>query len=154
LILCGSNRELKNLYHWEHFVKRSSYLIVVSLISSLWLGCGPGGPNLIVVSGDVRFDGEPVSEGTVTFFSKQSGAAPVAELNTDGHFEFTDGIPAGDYAVVIAPPFVEQAAGVPITEAPKEYPNIPQKYRSDTTSDLKATITDEKFEPLRFELTP
>jgi hypothetical protein len=124
------------------------------MMTGLWLGCGQSGPRLIVVSGDVSFNGQPVSEGTVTFFSKLSGAAPAAELNIEGHFEFAEGIPAGDYAVVIAPPFVEQVAGAPVTEAPKEYPNIPQKYRSDITSDLKVTITDATAEPVRFELTP
>lgn len=128
------------------------FCLIVGLM--LLAGCGDGEPSRIPVTGTVTFDGEPVTEGTVTFFSRSTGVADGAPLNSEGRFEFADGLPAGEYVVSVAPPPPEEVAGAPSAAPPKEYPDIPQKYRSDVTTDLKATVEEGSSEPLRFELSP
>lgn len=129
-------------------------MVGIALLTLVVVGCGESGPPRIPVSGSVTFESKPVTEGTVTFLSRKSGAATAAKLNDEGKFEIPEGLPAGDYVVSVAPPFTEEVAGAPVTEPAKEYPNIPQKYRSDTTSDLKATIKEDQQEPFQFKLAP
>ncbi|MCA9116767.1 MAG: carboxypeptidase regulatory-like domain-containing protein [Planctomycetaceae bacterium] len=112
---------------------------------SLVLLAGCGGSSEVAkqpVTGRVTFDGEAVTEGTVNFFSPETGAGASAPLDSTGSFKMEEGIPAGTYKVSIQPPSQEVAAGAPEPENPKEYPNIPEKYRSDTTSGLTANVTD------------
>src|SRR5690606_8721702 len=93
--------------------------------------------------------GQPVPEGLVTFSSEKTGIAAPATLNDKGEFTIPKGIEVGEYQVTITPPDPEDVAGAPpVTSTPKDYSNIPQAYRSLTTSELRATVErgDNSFE--------
>lgn len=105
------------------------------------------------IQGSVTFEGQPVTVGSVNFYSPETGSAAAATLDASGQFELNEGLPAGTYKVSVQPPIQEVAAGAPEPETVQEYPQIPEKYRSDTTSGLSATVGTEgnRFE---FQLSP
>lgn len=109
-------------------------------------GCGSNSPRGIPkadVTGEVLFQQKPVSEGVVTFYSEKTGIAAPADLDSTGHFTIPDGIEIGTYIVTVAPPFIEEVAGAPPAAKPTPtYDNIPQKYRSIETSDLRADVKE------------
>lgn len=124
-----------------------SLACVISLAS-----CGGGGDNappLVKVNGKVTSKGEPVSEGVISF-SSSKGINASAELQTDGTYvmksQWGNGMPAGDYSVMISPPAPKTAPGTAATEKPaeKDYPQIPKKYRAYSTSRLEAKVAEGK----------
>jgi predicted small lipoprotein YifL len=135
-------------------LNRCLLLLLLAAAPAWTAGCGKSGPVRFPVTGEVTFEGQPVTEGTVSFVSKETGTASAAALDASGRFEIPDGLPAGRYVVAVAPPPPEEVGGAPAADPPREYPNIPQKYRSDTTSDLTADVGDGAQEPFRFALTP
>jgi|GEM_PF-620984 len=115
-------------------------LVSVALIS----GCG-GDPRGIArgdITGEVTFEGAPVTEGSVNFFSDKTGIAAGAKLDEKGSFTIPDGIEVGSYIISITPPYEEEEPPGLSTEekTKKEYPDIPAKYRSGETSGLKAEV--------------
>lgn len=104
-------------------------------------GSGPAGE----VSGKVTFEGKPVTEGTVTFQS-DAGTGDEGTLNAEGAYSLKRPLPTGDYKVFILPPVVKSVD--PKTRRTvsdlKPMPDIPEKYRSQATSDLKAKIEPGK----------
>ncbi len=52
------------------------------------------------------------------------------------------GLPLGSYKVCVSPPLVLHPIGAKVLPKPKQYPNIPVKYRNYTTSGLTVTIID------------
>ena len=117
-------------------------------------GCGPGGPVRLPVAGEVRFAGQPVQDGIVSLFSRETGIASGGRLNNKGRFTVAEGMPAGSYVVTVRPPPSEVAPPMVAPDPLVAYPNIPQRYWSDTTSDLTATVESSRREPLRFDLVP
>ena len=117
-------------------------------------GCGPGGPPRFPVSGEVRFEGEPVQDGIVSLFSRETGIASGGRLDAQGRFRVTEGMPAGSYVVTVRPPPSDVAPPMVAPDPAVAYPNIPKKYWSDTTSDLTATVESSRREPLRIDLVP
>lgn len=106
-------------------------------------GCGSsdGRSASAIVKGTVTHQGQPVTEGRVNLYSPETGNAGSANLSPEGKYEIAEGIPPGKYKAYVTPP--------PITTAPKpgeslvavrEYPNIPESYRSDATSNLTVDV--------------
>ena len=124
-----------------HFVALCGFAVVVSCV----VGCGGSGQAELPVgqvSGTVTFAGEPVTEGFVNLVSAEGGRGYQQALGPEGKFQIEDPVVAGLYAVFITPP----EAAPPSVESPSpEVPdpaNIPQRYRNQETSDLKASITE------------
>lgn len=94
------------------------------------------------LKGSVTFNGKPVTEGIANLMNQEFGRAYSAPLGPDGTFEIKDPVIVGSYVVFIAPPI----GAAPTIDAPvvKEVnpENIPAKYRSEKTTDLKADIID------------
>ncbi len=118
----------------------------LALAAAAIVGCGKDveyGP----VYGRVTFNGQPLSEGQVVFFEPQIHVYHTAKIRPDGEFvaKMADGpgLIVGTYQVAVMPPVVEgpgtQAIG---PSAPREYPNIPAKYRDPKTSGLTVTIEE------------
>ena len=121
-------------------------LLLICFISA---GCGgEDTPPISTVTGRVTFGGEPVGEGSISFLS-EDGKGGNAELQEDGTFSLTsqygEGIQAGSYKVMISPPPDEAFVAIddPNPPAPKEYPQIPEKYRSYATSGFTAEVGDD-----------
>ncbi len=118
----------------------------LAVILTFALGCGGADerPPLKSVEGQVVFNNQPVTEGTVTFEDAQTGSAATAELDAEGRYELN--VPDGTYQVTIAPPMVEVSSdpNSPPEQKFKDVANIPNKYRSAQSTDLSATVSEEK----------
>ncbi|MCA9116963.1 MAG: carboxypeptidase regulatory-like domain-containing protein [Planctomycetaceae bacterium] len=107
---------------------------------------GPDG----TVSGQVTFGNQPVSEGTVNFYSSTEGYIAHATIGSDGKYQLNPGTPVGEYQVTVTPPEVappvvmveDNPDAVAAAPEAKEYPNIPEKYRKTDTSGLQLTIAE------------
>jgi len=131
-------------------------LILVLLLGLMLSGCqkedryGPRGR----VTGKVTYEGQPVSEGAVSFFNAESSITTSGKLEADGSYTLmfagSQDVPLGKYIVTVHPPSVSHEPG----EAPppqKEYPDIPFKYRERQTTDLTAEV-EAKDQEFDFEL--
>lgn len=131
-------------------------LIVVFLLNSVLLvGCG-GGADAVPqgdVSGAVKVNGQPVTQGKITFTSAALGAAGSADLAADGTYTFPGPLPAGEYKVY----FSEAGLGDrPPSEDPKAdamsgLKDVPEKYQSEQSTDLTATV-EKGSNDIPFEL--
>lgn len=124
-------------------IQRSFLGCVAGLLLCVSLfGCGSQAKGTGLVSGTVVADGKPVTKGLVSFSMAAKGVGALADLDANGGFKFENPLPAGEYVVTVGPPRPDPNLGpktiVPID--PKEYANIPKKYYSEKTSDLKAKI--------------
>ena len=116
---------------------------------TLFAGCpGASGPQTTTVQGRVTYQGQPVSQGYVSFLptGPASGDTPsrpaTGTLNPDGTYQLAtfgenDGAIPGDYQVTIV-----SKTGGPSPEDPEaeEKWHIPQKYGTAADSGLTATI--------------
>jgi len=98
------------------------------------------------VQGLVTFNGQPISEGMVVFFSPETCVYQAARIQPDGSFtaKMSDGpgLLVGEYQVAVMPPVIEgpgSKAFSPI--APRDYREIPPKYRNPKTSGLTLSVT-------------
>lgn len=129
----------------------SRSLIIASSICSLFaiVGCsgGTSGPAPSMVAGSVTLAGKALSDGTVSFSSPGTGNGAIAKLGAEGKFVVSGGVVPGDYRVTVTPP-----TPTPDNPTPPAS-DIPEKYRSETTSDLTCKITGGS-NTLKFELMP
>lgn len=130
---------------------RIATLVSLGLFAVPWIsGCGSGDSKPSVkVTGEITYEGKPVTEGEVSF-EAQDGAAATVSLDSEGKFEIEQ-LPVGEYAVSVTPP--------PITEAPTEanvkiktYENIPDGYQTISTSDFRAEVDDEGENHFKFDM--
>ena len=104
-------------------------------------GCGSG-EKPIDVSGKVTFKGEPVTEGSVQFIDDRTGRGAEVDLGPDGTYKAS--LFAGEYKVVVTPPYiVDESKGIP-NPYYKKVKNIPAKYHSTDTSGLTAAVSPDK----------
>ena len=117
------------------------------VLSALLLGCGKSGSvEYVVVSGEVSWQGKPVSRGTIRFVpqGETKGPTSAAEI-IDGKYEVTarGGVPIGEHRVEI----VAVAGGRSMAEensmpaddgSARLIQYIPAKYNKQ--SELKAAI--------------
>ena len=127
------------------------------LASSLLPGCGGANPHSRKPSAQVTvavtYGGQPVSEGRVDLSNEQTGEGGGGQLNAQG-VAVIPGVALGTYTVVVAPPellVVPGATGQP-APANKDYPNIPKKVRSFTSSPLKVEVKKDSPNEFKFEL--
>jgi len=120
------------------------------LMTAFACGCGSGPhsnhPTGKIVAA-VTYDGQPVTTGIVNFSNSQTGLGGAGPLSQDGTATINS-VPTGEYLVTVTPPAPPQDDPNP---KPVEYPNLPKKFRSESTSTLKATVTTGVNE-LKFEL--
>ena len=132
---------------------RAGLVGLVSLLLLFVAGCGEGAAVTGKVKGKVLFEGQPVTEGVVNFFNKAEGTGAQAALDSAGNFVLEAPIPAGNYVVYITPPRPPDPVAGQSAPAPKDYANIPEKYRSESNTLLTAEIeggeNDVSFEMKR-----
>lgn len=147
--------------------RRCSRLAPALLV--LTLGCGQAAnPNAPAeVNGAVKYDGHPVTAGTVTFFAKDTGLpAGAAPIGPDGTYHVID-MPAGEMAVAIETesanhhrpqpqygkrhrgaqgPTAEMTSPMPedYKAAEGAYVKIPAKYADRVKSGLTVSISNGK----------
>jgi hypothetical protein len=112
-----------------------------AVLGALCLGSCGGGPPMGEVSGKVTFEGRPVAEGRVSFMNTTAGTGGEGQLK-DGAYTLSAPLPPGDYKVMVTPLTVRQQDGGkgPVVGVEKPAPDIPPKYRTIGSTDLKATV--------------
>ena len=121
---------------------------------AITVGCSSG-PRTGKVQGKVSFEGNPVTEGLITFLNPKEGGAAEAEINKDGTYAVKVGVVVGDYLVVITPHTVlmdTDPGKSPPAPVEKPAPNIPQRYRQQGSTTLKAKVA-EGMNTIDFEMT-
>ena len=137
---------------------------------SIVIGCGSqaGIDGTTPVTGTVTHQGKPVAGATVVFAPEGSGRSASGMTDASGRFQLTtlaagDGAMPGKYQVSISKTEVTgdlsreeaeayfQEHGEAPTAASKEL--LPEKYKSPTTSELTAEVTDGGPNNFAFDLT-
>jgi len=146
---------------WIHAASTS---LVVSVLVA---GCGPSGPTVVPIRGEVHFQGEPlknVPQGLVHYLpSTAEGRQASGRIQPDGSFVLTtfqkaDGVVPGEYNITVSayttqPELtreqVEARAGAGI--APPRL-LIPEKYTDPAKSGLSDTVDSNHSGFKRIEL--
>jgi len=139
------------------------YALVLStlILSSSLSGCGSSeeGPQRMVVTGQVTYDGKPVSQGEIWFLPAEGRSAPQAGAKIkDGKYrvENKGGVPIGSCIVKITAERPMENVKVVADGGPEEIPTsqyLPEKYNTET--ELTAQI-ESASEPVQkdFDLKP
>lgn len=124
------------------FLPRAASVAALSAAVALAVaGCGSA-EKQYDVSGKVTFKGEPVTEGQVQFIEDRTGRGAQVDLGPGGAYTAT--LFAGEYKVVVTPPYmVDESGGMP-NPYYKKVKNIPAKYHSTETSGLTAAVAPDK----------
>lgn len=159
-------------------MKRLALSLAFPLLGVLAIGCGgaegdTGRAETYETTGKITFDGKPVEDATVTFSPTGTQPPAVGRTDPEGNYslrtyEDGDGAAAGDYTVLVMKETVTAAAapthdevvasggspqahsGAPGASTTKS--ELPTKYSSQATSDLKATVTEDGENNFDFNL--
>src|ERR1019366_6706307 len=140
--------------------RRSTVMVLV--LAGIAQGTGLAGckrgPAIGEIHGRVTFQEKPVSAGTISFFNPELGSGADAPLGEDGTYVVKTkdrGLVVGEYIVFITPEtYIEKSdPTTPAARVEKNAPNIPEKYRRQGTTPLKATVAAGKNE-LNFDMQP
>ncbi len=105
------------------------------LLAILTAGCSRGTGN---ISGTVKFNGEPLPAGTITFYDQDNGTSSDA-IKPDGTYSVKK-VPTGPVKVAIAVPLpipmVGPGGGEPLTLPVPKVPSIPANYLDAEQSGL------------------
>jgi hypothetical protein len=145
-------------------------LLAVPLCLALVAGCGSNKSAPAKITGHVKYKGEPVTGGTITFYAEKGGGYP-AEIDPDGTYSVAD-VPLGAMKVAIETESVKNLErkavyrdnkghvqqNSPLQQEggsagpPPKYVKIPAKYKDPQTSNLTCDVTYGK-QKKDFELT-
>jgi len=135
---------------WKTFRRAASSGPILVLAALTLAGCGK--KDYGEVYGRVTFQDKPVTEGMVVVADEEWGTFRTARIQTNGSYVFPvtpqGGLPVkGVYQVAVKPPPVDAPAGIVKTPPkPKEYPDIPAKYRDPKTSGLKFELLESRYQ--------
>lgn len=128
----------RNAAEWRRVVPAGALLLSVCF---LW-GCGSGVDKKV---GSVRVvvthDGEPVTEGSVQMVIAGEGKGAFGDLDATGAVSF-ENVETGNYTVAVYPPAPPEPDPEKPSPPAKEYTNIPERFRSEATSPLKAEVKE------------
>jgi hypothetical protein len=119
---------------------RSLLVLTPALLGLVMLpGCGEGPGTEI--TGTVRFDGEPLTGGKVTFYHpSKPGRNVTATIQPDGTYKIM-AVPAGKVKVtVVALPPLRKHRDARRPHTDLNLPNIPLKYSDPETTDLVCPV--------------
>ncbi|UUO07595.1 hypothetical protein M4951_04635 [Blastopirellula sp. J2-11] len=118
----------------------------ILLVASTYFGASgcnaTSGPPVGVVQGRVTYEGKPVTNGDITFYSGELGSGISEALDADGNYVTQTPIRTGSYTVTILPP------SQPPPEDPRQLivrvvsKDIPAKYRDPNKSGLKFEVRE------------
>jgi hypothetical protein len=129
-------------------------LFALGLLLLLPLGCSKSLPPTVKISGLVKLNGKPLSEGRITLYpSDKAAGSPVSSSITDGLYSLPV-VPKGSYLVAFTTgPAEEVSTGTASSDfnAPKDTKGkkdpIPEKYRKPSLPvEVSADKSDQNFE--------
>jgi hypothetical protein len=133
-------------------------LIGLSSLAAGWGCSGSSSLHTIPVRGRVTYNGQPVTQGTVTFLPREPAAdAPrrpaTGVIQPDGTYRLAtlspeDGAAPGEYQVVIVS--ITSGPSPETPEAPEVWA-IPKQYGNPMQTNLQATIPADAKGPLEFD---
>jgi hypothetical protein len=140
------------------------FLFVAGVMASL-AGCDGGGtapaPPTGKVSGKVTYKGAPVKGAMIQFNDPKGGTSPMVDVADDGSYSIGS-LRAVEYIVAFAPKKAAAAQEQKTAEMvdPQKMAemlktpviDVPEKYKSASTSDLKAKIEADKENKFDFDL--
>lgn len=123
-------------HHSFTYARRAAFCLLIGL-SPLTIGCSDGRPERVPVSGVVKIDGVPLTQGSITFLPAK-GRVSFGQLDDQGRFELMtyepgDGAPLGVSKVAVA-------GRESLSETQARW-LAPKKYSEHATSDLEVDIT-------------
>jgi hypothetical protein len=129
--------------------RRTSSIAAVCCICLAILGCDKG-PQRVVVTGNVKYQGQPIPQGSISFFPSAgtNGTSVIAAVaNGRYNVESNGGLPIGTYDVAIfgvrVPAGTSNTAGVRTASGERPPPQIETQYipkKFNDKTELKATI--------------
>ncbi len=131
-------------------------LVVVALLGAA--GCGGPPPDPVGrVEGQLTFRGQPVTDATLSF-ADGKGNGGDAKLAPDGRFVLETPnaeLPTGTYTVTVAPgTYLDKSdPRSPPVFLEKKAPNVPERYRRQGSSPLKAVVKEGPND-LALDMTP
>jgi len=138
---------------YSRCVSASIHLLLIGCLA--FIGC-VSEPAKGEVQGKVSFKGQPVKEGSITFLNQKGEGDAEAQIGTNGTYTVPGGVVVGDYVIEIKPliHIVDTDPGKsPPAPVEKPAPDIPQKYRQQGKSPLRASVKPGKNE-VNFEMKP
>lgn len=146
---------MKNNLRWSILSRPA--VLGVSLILGAIAGCGDGSLPIAEAEGKVTLNGQPVTEGSVTFISDERGSVYTAPLDSSGQFKFEEPVEVGSYTVTVNPPQPETPPETPEDmkkAAQMSQSGVPEGYHNEAISDLKAEVKQGQANSFTFELNP
>ena len=134
--------------------RRLARITCLALCATLLVGCSGDGPKTVPVSGVVKYNGKPLTNGDVKFipFERENGHGAQGKINEAGEYKLTtfrdgDGCVQGEYHIAVfsygeAPPPTDAQKELAVVP-PSAPPAIPERYFSWRTSKLTAKVGDE-----------
>lgn len=121
--------------------RRTALSVLATALLAL-AGCGKGEPPMGDVSGTITCEGAPVAEGRVSFMNSAAGTGGDGEVK-NGTYRLSAPLPPGEYIITVLPNIVRQQEGGkgPQVDIEKPALDIPQKYRTTGTTNLKRPVT-------------
>jgi hypothetical protein len=140
------------------WTRRWPRLAAVGLAALFVSGCSRSA-DYGAVRGKVTFNGRPLTDGQVVFFEPEIHVYQTAKVHPDGTYsvKMSDGpgLIVGDYQVAVMPPVVEgPSSKAPGPRSPKDYPDIPPRYRLPRTSGLKLSVQEGNNPPFDIDMRP
>jgi len=109
-----------------------------------WMsGCGNSSEYPVgAITGRVTYEGQPVQQGLVTFYSSELGEGISEEIKEDGRYATQTPLRTGSYVVTVLPPDEPPPTeDTPVaTIAPVK--DIPEKYRDPKKSGLTIVVKE------------
>ena len=139
----GTRHPTKSVFH-PCFIG-GSMLLLLPMLAGIF-GCADGGKQArYKVTGNVKFQGQPVEKGEITFEDPTAGQVNSSPLGSGGSYSLE--VPAGNFKVSVSPPrIMTKGTG---DSPPDEIPdpavkNIPKKYWTQEKSGLNADVAKDK----------
>lgn len=119
-------------------------MLALTLLVLHSAGCGDAedsGPTG-TVTGTVKLNGKPLTQGAISFYNPDSGFSGGADLGEGGKFTLTDPLPVGTYVIAVNPPEAPQPEDEATGRMAMQDNSIPLKYREGSSSGLKSEVKE------------
>ncbi|TWU25018.1 hypothetical protein Pla52o_13150 [Novipirellula galeiformis] len=94
------------------------------------------------IQGRISYEGQPLQQGVVTFYSSELGVGISEEVQGDGQYATQTPIRTGSYVVTVLPPEVPPTMDEVPAANTTPVKDIPETYRDPAKSGLKLEVTE------------